>query len=69
MSHLTLGTCKVFGDLKDMFGDLHDDENLVQFFQEMLAWRGEIDKETCECGVNTIVGANPALQQDKPIQG
>ena len=70
-SHLTSGNCKVFGDLKEKFGNLHDDENLVQFFQEVLARRDEIDKETSDGGVNTIVGANPALhlQQDKPIQG
>ena len=68
-SHLTLRNCKVFGDLKERFGDLSDDENWVQFFQEVLARRDEIDKETCDGGVNTIVGANPALQRDKPIQG
>ena len=63
------GNCKVFGDLKERFGYLHDDKNLVQLFQEVSARRDEIDKETCDGGVTTIVGANPALQQDKPIQG
>ena len=53
----------MFGDLKERFGDLHDDENLVQFFHEVLARRDEIDrqKETHDGGVNTIVGANPAF--------
>ena len=62
-SHLTSGKCKVFGDLKERFGDLNDDENLVLFFQEVLARRDKIDKEheTCDGGVNTIVRANPAL--------
>ena len=62
-SHLTSGRCTVFGDLKERFGDLHDDENLVQFFHEVLARRDEIDrqKETHDGGVNTIVGANPAF--------
>ena len=62
-SHLTSGKCKVFGDLNERLGDLHNDENLVQFFQEVLARRDEIDKkqETCDGGVNTIVGANHAL--------
>ena len=62
-SHLTSGRCTVFGDLRERFGDLHDDENLVQFFHEVLARRDEIDrqKETCDGGVNTIVGANPAF--------
>ena len=54
-SHLTLGNCKVFGDLKERFGDLHDDENLVQFFQEVLARRDEIDKETCDGGVTPLL--------------
>ena len=44
-------------------------KNLVQFFQEVLARRNEIHKEIFDGGVNTIVWANPALQQDKPIQG
>ena len=43
-SHLTSGKCKVFGDLKGRFGDLHDDENIVQFFQEVLTRRDKIDK-------------------------
>ena len=62
-SHLTSRRCTVFGDLKERFGDLHDDENLVQFFHEVLARRDEIDrqKETHDGGVNTIVGANPAF--------
>ena len=48
-SHLTSGKCKVFGDLKERFGDLHDDENLVQFFHEVLARRDELDKEQETC--------------------
>ena len=28
-SHLTSGKCKVIGVLKDRFGDLHDDENVL----------------------------------------
>ena len=55
-SHLTSGRCTLFGDLGERFGDLHDDENLVHFFQEVLARRDKMDKEK-----ETIVGANPAL--------
>ena len=43
--HLTSGNCKVFGHLKERFGDLSNDENLVLFFQEVLARRDEMDKE------------------------
>ena len=35
----------MFGDLKERFGDLHDDENLVQFFHEVLARRDQLDRE------------------------
>ena len=48
-SHLTSGRCKVFGDLKERFGDLHNDDNLVQFFQEVLARRDELDREQETC--------------------
>ena len=43
--HLTSGKCKVFGDLNERFGDLTDDENLVRFFQEVLARRDLLDEE------------------------
>ena len=42
-SHLTSGKCKVFGDIKDMFCDLRDDKNLIQFFQEVPTREEEID--------------------------
>ena len=58
-SHLTSGKCKVFGDLKEMFGDLHDYENHIQFFQEVLPKKDEIDNPF-DGWANTIVGANPA---------
>ena len=41
--HLT--SRKVFGHLKERFGDLSEDENLVLFFQEVLARRDEMDKD------------------------
>ena len=41
--HLTSGKCKIFGDLNDRFGDLTNDENLVLFFQEVLARRDLLD--------------------------
>ena len=52
-SHLTSRRCTLFGDLRDRFGDLHNDENLVHFFQEVLARRDKMDKEkeTCDGGV------------------
>ena len=43
--HLTSGKCLVFGDLNKRLGDLTDEENLVHFFQEVLAGRDLLDKE------------------------
>ena len=44
-THLMSGQCTVFGDLALKYNDLTDDENLVQFFSEVLARRDELDKE------------------------
>ena len=44
-SHLISGKCKVFGDLNERYGDLNNDDNLVLFFQEVLARRDILDKE------------------------
>ena len=43
-SHIISGKCKFFGDLHDQFGDLSEDENLVTFFNAVLARRDKIDK-------------------------
>lgn len=43
--HLISGKCKVFGDLNERYGDLTNDENLVMFFQEVLARRDLLDDE------------------------
>ena len=32
-SHLLAGSCKVYGDIRQKFGDLDDEENLVEFFK------------------------------------
>ena len=42
--------------------------NLFEFFQEGLTRRDKLNKETCDDWVHTIVEANPALQQDKPMK-
>ena len=56
-SHLASVRFSLLGDLKNRFGDLHHDEKLGQFFQEVLARRDEMDKkkETWDGGVNTIL--------------
>ena len=58
--HLVLGQCQVYGDLTHKFSNLTDDNSLVQFFQEVLARREEMDKlqRNPVGGDNTDVVAN-----------
>ena len=44
-SHLLSGNCQVFGTIREKYGDLHDDESLVSFFNEVLSRRDEIDEQ------------------------
>jgi hypothetical protein len=44
-SHLMSGQCKVYGDLALQYSDFTNDDNLVQFFSDVLARRDELDKE------------------------
>ena len=44
--HLLAGRCEVYGDIREKYGELEDDEDLVQFFQEVLERRGELEKES-----------------------
>ena len=44
-SHITSGSCEVYGDLKAQFGDLEEDKNLVEFFRAVLDRRDELDEE------------------------
>ena len=44
-SHLLSGQCKVYGDLALQYSDFTNDDNLAQFFSEVLARRDQLDKE------------------------
>ena len=44
-AHLLSGQCKVYGDLTLQYDDLTNDDNLVNFFRDVLARREELDKE------------------------
>ena len=57
------GLCEVYGDLTHKFNDLTDDDALVQFFQEVLARREELDKleNSPVGGANTNVVANSVI--------
>ena len=68
--HLISGHCKVYGDLTHKYDNLAEDNQLVQFFEEVLARREDLEVETCGSGVDTTVGANSGPEdQDKPAQG
>jgi hypothetical protein len=58
--HLVSGQCPVYGDLTHKFSNLTDDNSLVQFFQDVLARREELDKleRSPVGGANTDVVAN-----------
>ena len=42
-SHLIYGDCEVYGEIRDKFDNLNDDENLVKFFNQVLAKRDLLD--------------------------
>ena len=42
--HLLSGNCEVYGEIRDKYGDLRDDESLVSFFLEVLDKRDAIDE-------------------------
>ena len=67
-SHLLLGQCHVYGDLNEKYSYLTEDDQLVQFFSDVLARRDAL--ETLGGGDFTTAGANPDPgDQDEPIQG
>ena len=62
--HLISGQCPVYGDLTHQFSDLTNIDNLIQFFNEVLDRRDQLDRQEKENpvgGVDTSVYANPVL--------
>ena len=59
------GKCKVYGDLKENFGDLNEDDNLGNFFQAVLERRDNLEEGERLCeelqGVNDTLGASSTL--------
>ena len=64
-SHLLSGKCSVYGDLRQNFGDLKEDDNLVTFFQAVLDRRDHLDEEEQRVedthSVNDTLGASSVL--------
>ena len=44
-SHLTSSTCPVYADIREKYGDLSSDEELVNYFGEVLARREALEEE------------------------
>ena len=42
--HLLSGECEVFGDIREKYGELKDNESLVSFFKEVLERRDLLDE-------------------------
>ena len=57
-SHLMTGSCKVYGDLNEEFGDLREDTNLVNFFKAVLDRRDLIEEEERSRSVSDTLGAS-----------
>ena len=46
--HLLEGQCPVYGNLRDKYDDLENDENLIKLFNEILAMRKTLEEEEME---------------------
>ena len=44
-SHLMSGLCEVYGEIRRNYSDLNDDKQLVDFFNEVLARRYELEEK------------------------
>ena len=47
-SHLLGGRCRIYGDIRDKYGELEDDEDLITFFNEVLERREELEARGME---------------------
>ena len=43
--HIMSGNCEVYGEIRSAYTNLNDDEQLVKFFNEVLAKRDELEEE------------------------
>ena len=44
-SHLLSGVCEIYGEIRDKYSNLNDDNQLVNFFNEVLAQRDKLEEE------------------------
>ena len=43
--HLLSGVCETYGEIREKYHDLNDDNQLVDFFNEVLAKRDKLEEE------------------------
>ena len=44
-SHLLAGACMIYGGIRQKYGDLDDDEDLIDFFNKVLEKREEVENQ------------------------
>ena len=67
--HIVSGNCNVYSDLRSQYGDLGEDQNLVQFFRAVLDRRDSLEEEdrmwqppTATVGASYVPGNNNQQQ-------
>jgi hypothetical protein len=55
-SHLRSGQCEVYGDLRAKYQDLEDDQQLVDFFNDILERREDLESEEEEARARSKEG-------------
>ena len=70
--HIIRGQCEVYGDLRSQFGDLQEDNNLVQYFQAVLDRRDSLEEEdrrqqssTAAVGASSVPGNGDGTSQPR----
>ena len=65
--HIVSGHCDVYADLREQFGDLGEDKNLVDYFQAVLDRREEMEEEDrTQQSLNAAVVASNNLVTSHP---
>ena len=63
--HIIRGHCEVYGDLRSQFGDLQEDNNLVQYFQAVLDRRDSLEEEDRRQQSSTAAGGASPISGDR----
>ena len=68
--HIVSGNCSVYSDLRSQFGDLGEDQNLMQFFRAVLDRRDRLEEEdrTWQPPTATVVASPVSGDRDRTSQ-